>query len=473
MDDPNITMEEYIWFEEEKAQKRRKVFNWETAKYGKIWYDEDVHDLRSVKTEFPAIVFNDNLTSDETLSCEPMVSSLNDNKIDFRISFDEFDDEDYTVNFDKNSFSYKIISANDLKTDSENDNEKVNMPLFTSPEPLIGIDAMVIRNNVENLNYNYISFSSHRTMSSPNQPTSDIKDDFPSNFHDYFPATSRNNSPNSLDDFTKYILATLVFLPLHDMEVMPAYDATDNELPIPLLQTIISLPTALPPSSVSPMFDSQNFFPPEEISPKDTKTSKSPILLSPSSSIGSSSPIRTSTSEAPTMTQAAIKKLVTDSVSIALEAQAANMENTDNTTGLRETHVERKCTHKEFMSCQPFYFNGTERAIGLIHLFERTELWKSYAKPIGIEQADKIVWTGLKRLLTNKYCPRTEVKKKEDEFYNLVVKKMILRLTLEDSRKWHFYAQTWCQILRNSWKSSSGDYPEVLKEMLPLQDLKP
>ncbi|GKE72961.1 reverse transcriptase domain-containing protein, partial [Tanacetum coccineum] len=28
----------------------------------------------------------------------------------------------------------------------------------------------------------------------------------------------------------------------------------------------------------------------------------------------------------------------------------------------------------------------------------------------------------LKRLLTKKYCPRTEVKKMEDEFYNLIVK---------------------------------------------------
>ncbi|GKE22075.1 hypothetical protein Tco_1433587 [Tanacetum coccineum] len=135
MEDPNITMEEYIRLEEEKAQKRRKVFNWETAKYDKIWYDEDVYDLRSVETEFPAIVFNDNLTSNEILSCEPTVNSLNDNKIDFRISFDESDDEDYTVVFDNNSFSYKIIATNDLKTDLENDNKKVNMPLFPSPEP--------------------------------------------------------------------------------------------------------------------------------------------------------------------------------------------------------------------------------------------------------------------------------------------------------------------------------------------------
>nr|GEU56705.1 hypothetical protein [Tanacetum cinerariifolium] len=137
MDDPNITIEEYIRLEVEKAQKRGKVFNWETAKYGKIWYNEDVHDLKSVETEFPAIVFNDNLTSNETLSCEPTVSSLNNNEINFRISFDESDYEDYTVVFDKNSFSYKIISANDLKTDSENDNEKVNMPLFPSPEPSV------------------------------------------------------------------------------------------------------------------------------------------------------------------------------------------------------------------------------------------------------------------------------------------------------------------------------------------------
>ncbi|GKG15369.1 hypothetical protein Tco_0357692, partial [Tanacetum coccineum] len=68
MDDPNITMEEYIRLEEEKDHRRGKVYNWETAKYDKIWYDEDVHDLRSVETEFPAIVFNDKLTFEEALS---------------------------------------------------------------------------------------------------------------------------------------------------------------------------------------------------------------------------------------------------------------------------------------------------------------------------------------------------------------------------------------------------------------------
>ncbi|GJW38931.1 hypothetical protein Tco_0064776 [Tanacetum coccineum] len=56
-------MEEYIRLEEEKARERGKVFNWETAKYGKIWYDEDIQNLRSIETEFPAIAFNDQISS--------------------------------------------------------------------------------------------------------------------------------------------------------------------------------------------------------------------------------------------------------------------------------------------------------------------------------------------------------------------------------------------------------------------------
>ncbi|GJU30744.1 hypothetical protein Tco_1174333 [Tanacetum coccineum] len=96
MDNPNITMKEYISLEEEKARRRGKVYNWETATYGKIRYDEDIQDFRSVETEFSAIVFNDSLTFEETPSCEPTVSSLNDNEIDFRISFDESDDKYYT-----------------------------------------------------------------------------------------------------------------------------------------------------------------------------------------------------------------------------------------------------------------------------------------------------------------------------------------------------------------------------------------
>ncbi|GKC90933.1 hypothetical protein Tco_1151582, partial [Tanacetum coccineum] len=98
--------------------------------------DEDVHNLKSVETKFLAITLINETSSEKTLSYEPTVSSLN-NEVDFRISFDDFDDEDHTVIFDKNSFSYKIIYVNNLKTDSENDNEKVNMPSLPSPKPTV------------------------------------------------------------------------------------------------------------------------------------------------------------------------------------------------------------------------------------------------------------------------------------------------------------------------------------------------
>nr|GEV48334.1 retrovirus-related Pol polyprotein from transposon TNT 1-94 [Tanacetum cinerariifolium] len=163
-------------------------------------------------------------------------------------------------------------------------------------------------------------------------------------------------------------------------------------------------------------------------------------------------PKRASTSKAPAMTQAVIRKLVVNSVTAALEAQAATMANANNpnrNTGPTGIPVVKMGNYKEVIKCQPFYLNGAEGAIGLIRWFERTESvfsrsrcaeennvtfasgtltddalsWRNaYAQPIGIEQANQIIWTELKRLLTNKYCPRTEIKKMEEELYNLIIK---------------------------------------------------
>ncbi|GKD17352.1 hypothetical protein Tco_1206510, partial [Tanacetum coccineum] len=93
-------------------------------------------------------------------------------------------------------------------------------------------------------------------------------------------------------------------------------------------------------------------------------------------------PKRTSTSEALAMTQAGIRKLVADSVTTALEEQAATMASASNpnrNTGPTGTLVVKTGNYKEFISCQPFYFNGTEGAVGLIRWFERTP--KTYPSP--------------------------------------------------------------------------------------------
>ncbi|GJZ49913.1 putative ribonuclease H-like domain-containing protein [Tanacetum coccineum] len=156
-------------------------------------------------------------------------------------------------------------------------------------------------------------------------------------------------------------------------------------------------------------------------------------------------PKRTSTSETPAITLDAIRQLTAD-FTAALEAQTAAMASASNLTG---TPAVKTGNYKEFISCQPFCFNGTEGAVGLIRWFEQTKSvfsrsrcakenkvtfatgtltddalswWNAYAQPMGIEQANQTTWTELKRLLTNKYCPRTEIRKMEEELYNLSVK---------------------------------------------------
>ncbi|GKA08140.1 reverse transcriptase domain-containing protein, partial [Tanacetum coccineum] len=121
----------------QRPQRRGRVINWQTATYGKVKVDDGLCGLESVKAEFPAIVIDDTVTPQDALPCKPQVSTPGNDEIDFRISFDESDDEDYTIICDINSFSYKMISGNNLKTDSENDNDKVNMPLLPSPEPMV------------------------------------------------------------------------------------------------------------------------------------------------------------------------------------------------------------------------------------------------------------------------------------------------------------------------------------------------
>ncbi|GKE67803.1 reverse transcriptase domain-containing protein [Tanacetum coccineum] len=107
-----------------------------------------------------------------------------------------------------------------------------------------------------------------------------------------------------------------------------------------------------------------------------------------------------STSEAPAMTQAAIRKLVADSVTATLEAQATSMANTDNTTRPREA---------------PVFATGTLTE-------EAQSWWNSFAQPIGIEEAYKITWVEFNKLFTKKYYPQTEVQKIENEFYHLTMK---------------------------------------------------
>ncbi|GJX19646.1 hypothetical protein Tco_0222323 [Tanacetum coccineum] len=171
-------------------------------------------------------------------------------------------------------------------------------------------------------------------MSSPNHPISNIEDAFSSTFPDYIPTSpdyvsaslGKTYSISSNNSFGLVPIASPTLSLFHDdpyMKVMHAYNAINPP------QLPISPPTIVPPSQ---MFNPQEFFLPEQ--------------------------------------------LVADSVVASLEAQAANMANDANTNRNpepREAPIARKCSYKEFMSCQPFNFKGSEGDVGLISWFKRTE----------------------------------------------------------------------------------------------------
>ncbi|GJY73748.1 hypothetical protein Tco_0478179 [Tanacetum coccineum] len=232
-------------------------------------------------------------------------------------------------------------------------------------------------------------------MSSPNHPTSNIEDAFSLNFPnylsaspDYIPTSPGKTYSSSSNSFGIVPLASPTLLLFHDdpyMKVLQAFYTEKSPIPPPVI--------IHPSSKLNP----QEFFLPEEFLSRKTSIERheeqieeilnhlGELSLDRIEHIedkveglgkGRNASKKTSTSEAPAMTQAAIRKLVADSVTAALEAQAATMANTSNpnrNTGPTGTPVVKTGNYKEFINCQPFYFNGTKGVVGLIRWFERTE----------------------------------------------------------------------------------------------------
>ncbi|GKD07419.1 reverse transcriptase domain-containing protein, partial [Tanacetum coccineum] len=115
-------------------------------------------------------------------------------------------------------------------------------------------------------------------------------------------------------------------------------------------------------------------------------------------------PKRTSTSETRAITLDDIRQLTAD-FTVALEAQTAAWQMLVILPELLQCAEENKVT----------FTTGTLTDDAL-------SWWNAYAQLMGIEQANQTTWTELKRLLTNKYYPWTEIRKMEEDLYNLSVK---------------------------------------------------
>ncbi|GJY15354.1 putative reverse transcriptase domain-containing protein [Tanacetum coccineum] len=117
--------------------------------------------------------------------------------------------------------------------------------------------------------------------------------------------------------------------------------------------------------------------------------------------------------------------------------------------GRRQVPTSHECTYSDFLKCQPLNLKGTKGVVGLTQWFQKMEYvfhisncivtcqikfatctlqgnaltwWNSYVKTISHEVTYGMTWKALKKMMTDKYCPRGEIKKLEIKLWNLKVK---------------------------------------------------
>ncbi|GJX66319.1 putative reverse transcriptase domain-containing protein [Tanacetum coccineum] len=153
------------------------------------------------------------------------------------------------------------------------------------------------------------------------------------------------------------------------------------------------------------------------------------------------------------VTNAQLQAMIDQGVTAALAARDANRNGDDSHTsgtgGRRTERIVRECTYQDFMKCKPLYFKGTEGVVELTQWFERMETvfrisncsvenqikfsictllagaltwWNSHVITVSHDVAYAMTWADLRKKMTDKYCPRNEMKKLEAELWNLKVK---------------------------------------------------
>nr|GEV12361.1 hypothetical protein [Tanacetum cinerariifolium] len=105
--------------------------------------------------------------------------------------------------------------------------------------------------------------------------------------------------------------------------------------------------------------------------------------------------------------------------------------------GRRQAPPAREYTYQDFMKCNPIYFKGTEGVVELTQWFKRMKTvfrisnctmenqikfatctllgsaltwWNSHVMTFGLDVTYTMTWINLRKKMTDKYCPRSEIK---------------------------------------------------------------
>ncbi|GKA04788.1 putative reverse transcriptase domain-containing protein [Tanacetum coccineum] len=137
----------------------------------------------------------------------------------------------------------------------------------------------------------------------------------------------------------------------------------------------------------------------------------------------------TDTHTTTSVTNAQLHAMIDEGVTAALAARDATRNGDDSHTSgtgaKRPVQVARECTYPDFLKCQPLNFKGTEGVVKFATCTLQGNAltwWNSYVKTTTPEAAHAMPWRTLKKMMTDKYCPRGEIKKLEFEMWNLKVK---------------------------------------------------
>ncbi|GJX57629.1 reverse transcriptase domain-containing protein [Tanacetum coccineum] len=128
-------------------------------------------------------------------------------------------------------------------------------------------------------------------------------------------------------------------------------------------------------------------------------------------------PKRTTATTTP-MTDAAIKALIAQGVADALakyEAHRSSINGDDSHESRSGRRTERAARDNCTVACQIMFTTCTLLGNALTW-------WNSHVETVGHDAAYGMPWKTLKKMMTDKYCPRGEIKKLEIELWNLKVK---------------------------------------------------
>ncbi|GJU96451.1 reverse transcriptase domain-containing protein [Tanacetum coccineum] len=136
-------------------------------------------------------------------------------------------------------------------------------------------------------------------------------------------------------------------------------------------------------------------------------------------------PKRTAITTTP-MIDAAIKALIAQEVADALAEYEAHRSSGngddihDSGSGRRTKRAARECTYSDFLKCQPLNFKDQVATCTL--LGNPLTWWNFHVKTVGHAATYGMPWITLKKIMTDKYYPRGEIKKLKIELWNLKVK---------------------------------------------------